>query len=761
MKKRVAITIEGIVQGVGFRPFVFRVAQTHGITGWVLNEGAAVLIEAEGSTDPLDLFCQTIKNEHPPLASIVRFDTKEIPAAGDNAFSIRQSQTTGAKKVHITPDANVCPDCLKELLDPSDRRYRYPFINCTNCGPRYTIVTGTPYDRGLTTMVDFPMCPDCQAEYDDPASRRFHAQPNACPDCGPSLQFVDNSGKPIETTDPLTLAIEKLRSGKILAIKGLGGYHLVVDACNETAVKELRRRKQRDEKPFALMAFESERIQQFAHISETELQLLESVERPIVLLEKKTPSEIDGLVAPNNNYLGVMLPYTPLHYLLLQDQLALVMTSGNLSDEPIAFEDQDSFGRLSSIADYFLIHNRRIHTRTDDSIVRQMGGHPLVLRRSRGYVPRSLALPKAQPAILATGAELKNTLCYTQGERAFLSHHIGDLKNPETFRSFEKAAKHLSEILEITPKALAHDLHPDYFSSQWATQQQVKTIAVQHHHAHMASCMAENALEGDCIGVILDGAGLGTDGKIWGGEFLVGGYEGFRRAGHFDYMPMPGGDAATKEPFRMALSYLHRAFGKEIPALPFLDAIPKNELDLYWQMIEKGINSPLTSSCGRLFDAVAALVGIRNQVSFEGQAAMELEMAINSPQKQVRSYPFLLHRKKDQADETTYVVEFEEMIKFLVKDLLTNTSTALISTKFHNGLVNVIRLAVKNIRRDTQLDRVVLSGGVFQNRYLTETAIKLLQADGLKVFTHSLIPPNDGGIALGQAIIAGHSLTSP
>ncbi|WP_432822901.1 carbamoyltransferase HypF, partial [Trichloromonas sp.] len=624
---RKTIRIEGIVQGVGFRPFVYQLAVACGLSGWVRNDSRGVLIEAEGEAESLERFMRGLREELPPLASISRFESGEIPSLGAAAFVIAASDSALERTAQVSPDTYVCPDCLAELFNPGDRRYRYPFINCTNCGPRYTIVTAIPYDRPNTTMAAFPMCPDCLREYENPASRRFHAQPNACAVCGPQLYLFDAGGLTLAASEPLAAAVDALKAGKIVAVKGLGGYHLAVDAGNDAAVAELRRRKVRDEKPFALMVRGLAEAEILVDIDDTERRLLAGPERPIVLLRQKEDQPLSQLVAPRNRYFGIMLPYTPLHHLLLQEFPALVMTSANLSDEPIAFEDTEAQQRLGGIADCFLTHNRAIHTRTDDSIARVMAGRPLLLRRSRGYVPRGVFLPKSQLPVLALGAELKNTVCLTRDDRAFLSQHIGDLKNLEVYDSFARTIGHLKELFAIEPAIVAHDQHPDYYSSRFADELPgVRKIAVQHHHAHLASCMAEHGLEGEVLGLIFDGIGFGTDGNIWGGEFLSGGYRSFTRLGHFRYAPMPGGDAATREPLRMALSYLVQAYGDELPDLPAFAGISEKERAILLKMIERGINAPLTSSCGRLFDGVAALIGLRSKVSYEGQAALELEM---------------------------------------------------------------------------------------------------------------------------------------
>ncbi|HKL27297.1 MAG TPA: carbamoyltransferase HypF, partial [Desulfuromonadales bacterium] len=605
-------------------------------------------------------------------------------------------------------------------------------------------------DRPKTTMAEFAMCPECQAEYEDPSSRRFHAQPNACPACGPQLQLLDGKGLAQKVADPLAAATELLRQGRILAVKGLGGYHLAVDACNDAAVTELRRRKLRDEKPFALMSFNPERVRQFARLGSAEESLVASGEHPIVLLEKLENHQISAAVAPNNRYFGVMLPYTPLHFLLLKDSFtALVMTSGNLSDEPIAFIDREACERLTGIADYYLLHNRKIHVRTDDSIARIMAGRPVLLRRSRGYAPGSLRLPVAGPEVLALGGELKSTFCLTRGDRAYLSQHIGDLKNLEVYEAFDQAIAHLKAILDWQPQVIAHDLHPDYFSTRYAEEQGgLPTVAVQHHHAHLASCMAEHGMTEPCIGMIFDGVGYGEDGHIRGGEFLLGDFQGYRRLGHFAELPMPGGDAASREPWRMAVSALHYCYGRDLPDLPLLAGIQPQDLELLLQIIEKGINSPPASSCGRLFDAVAALVGLRSVNTYEGQAALELEMAIEQG-VEFGNYPIDLISENEEL-----IFDPAGTLKALVDDVRKGVPKGRISGRFHATLATMMVEVCERLRDRWNCNRVVLSGGVFQNRFLTELVVSLMRRREFAVLTHSLVPPNDGGLALGQAMIA-------
>jgi len=751
-RQRASVEIEGIVQGVGFRPFVYRLAGRFGLSGWVRNTGRGVQLEVEGAGADLDAFCRAIREEAPPLSVVSALTVEPLTPDGRSGFLILESAKV-AKGGEVSPDCEVCDDCLAEMLDPRDRRHLYPFINCTNCGPRYSIITGIPYDRPATTMAPFAMCGDCLAEYHDPLNRRFHAQPNACPVCGPQLRLLDCTGAALPC-DPLSEALQALALGMTVAVKGVGGYHLAADACSEEAVARLRLRKKRDEKPFALLAADLDAVRRIAHCSRQEGRLLSGVERPIVLLKKLAGNPISRLVAPGNGWFGVMLPGNPLQHLLLEGACApLVMTSGNLSDEPIAYRDADAIERLSGIADLFLIHDREIHTRMDDSVLRLSLGEPLFLRRSRGYVPRGVNLPAHQASVLALGAELKATVCLTRGARGFMSQHIGDLKNAATLACLEETAGHLGRLLDIVPEAVAHDLHPDYLSTHYAERLALPRVAVQHHHAHMASCMAENGLDGELIGVILDGTGYGTDGAIWGGEFLLGGYGGFKRRGHFSYLRMPGGDAAVREPYRMAISALYACFGKELfgECLPFLSEVSAFDRSLFLKMLERGINSPLTSSCGRLFDAVAALIGLRNSISYEGQAAIELE-ALAERGTTSNPYPCLVQ----SAD--SHRIDFAPMIAAICADVAFGRETADIARAFHLTLARGIFEVCGRIRGESGANRVVLSGGVFQNRLLTEEVAHLLTEGGFDPYCHRLVPPNDGGLALGQAVIAGKLL---
>ena len=725
------------------------------LAGWVRNTPAGVEIELQGTSAGLDNFDKALRSSLPPLALITSHTCKDIPVNDDSSFSILQSGT-GAAEIRIAPDSALCADCLRELFDPADRRYRYPFITCTNCGPRYSIITGTPYDRPKTTMAGFPLCPECLTEYEDPLDRRFHAQPIACHACGPHATLLSSSGEPISKRDEaVRQSIELLKQGAILAVKGIGGYHLAVDACNHEAVRRLRERKKRDEKPFAVMAASLQIARELADFDELEERLLTSPEAPVVIVRKHPDSGLSPLIAPNNGWLGLMLPYAPLHHLLMRDNFrALVMTSGNVSDEPVAFEDHDALQRLAGIADYFLLHDRPIHIRSDDSVLRVFQGKPLFYRRARGYAPRAITLPFAVPPLLAAGAELKSAVCLADGNRAFLSQHIGDLQNQSTFDSFAHTVSHLSGILQITPESVVCDLHPDYLSSRFAEDSALPLLRVQHHHAHMASCMAENGLDGDVIGIIFDGTGLGADGTIWGGEFLTGGYTGCRRAAHFRPVPLPGGDAAVREPWRMAMAYLFQALGEAAFTLdhPVVRVLPEAERGLFAMMLKRGINSPLTSSCGRLFDAVAALLNLHHSVSYDGQGAIGLEaLAESSENEPLGDYPYkiVLH------GENPLQLDFSTMFSAILGDIDAGRPAPVIARRFHQTVAAAAAEISLRISAETGLDRVVLSGGVFQNRLLSEMIYTALTVKGLTVYTHRLVPPNDGGIALGQTAIAG------
>jgi hydrogenase maturation protein HypF len=785
---RKAIEIAGIVQGVGFRPFVFRLATENNLTGFITNTEAGVSIEVEGSTEAVEAFLSRLPKEIPPLARITNLVIADRPPNRDVDFRILPSLGGEERRVLIAPDVAICDDCLAELLNPTDRRFHYPFINCTNCGPRYTIVRDTPYDRAKTSMAVFPMCPECQREYDDPRDRRFHAQPNACWKCGPHVELWDCAGQRIEVIDPIQRAVELLAAGEIVAVKGLGGFHLAVDAMNASAVARLRERKRRVEKPFAVMAPTLASLEEFCQLDDVSMKLLQSPAHPIVLLKKKQPEGLAPSVAPFNRDLGVFLPYTPLHHLLFDEKRlsALVMTSGNISEEPIAIDNSEALERLRGLADYYLVHNREILLRADDSVVRVAGGRGRQVRRSRGYVPVPIFLKDELPPVLAVGGELKNTICLTRGREAFLSQHIGDLENFESYKFFESTVAGFKRILEIEPQTLAYDLHPDYFSTRWALAQEgIERVGVQHHHAHIASCMAENRLDGKVIGFALDGTGYGTDGNVWGGEVLVGDYSGFERVAHLDYVPMPGGSAAILEPRRMAISYLFRHFGRDFWDLdiPFVRALNRPRTENLLKLIEHGINSPLTSSTGRLFDAVAALARVRENVNYEAQAAIELEAAIErklpiadgrfsilprpSPPENPPSDLSLVAALPGSLGDAGYPIAIREegavwildtrpMFLALVQDIREGVPTGVLSYRFHLGLVDVLAHTAELVRGRTGLVRVCLSGGSFQNCFLSEHLQKRLEREGFQVFTHAEVPCGDGGISLGQAMVAAH-----
>jgi len=752
MKCRTQIWITGIVQGVGFRPFIYNLAKKYELKGYVLNNTSGVNIEVEGESSVIDEFIQKVKTEPPPQAVIFEMHSQNIEPLGYEDFTIRKSDDQEEKFVPISPEIATCKDCLKEFFDPSDHRYRYPFINCTNCGPRFTIVKDIPYDRKFTTMAPFIMCEKCQREYDDPGDRRFHAQPNACPKCGPKLSLLDDKGGEINVPDVITEVCRLLKDGKIIAIKGLGGYHLACDAMNKDAVSTLRSRKFREHKPFALMVKDVETAKTLCYVNDDEEKLLKGTIRPIVLLRKRPDCPVAESVAPHQEYHGVMLPYTPLHHVLMAESgLVLVMTSGNISSEPIVYHDDEAFERLSRIPDYFLVHDREIHIRTDDSVSRVWHGKEVVLRRSRGYCPFPLLLPfQFEEQILACGAELKNTFCLTRGNYAFMSHHIGDLENLETLTSFEQGIEHFKRIFYIDPAYVAYDLHPDYLSTKYALSVNgVPKIGIQHHHAHIASCMCDNGIDGEVIGISFDGTGYGTDEKIWGGEFLVCDYGGFERVAHLEYVPLPGGEKAIKEPWRMAASFLDRIYGDSMYGLgiDFVKTLDRNKWTIIKKMIDKGLNSPLTSSSGRLFDAVSALVGVRQEVYYEGQAAIELEMAADKDEEGFYSYDL------EELGNGSQVM-LEPIIKGVVSDISEGVSVPTIAGKFHNTMAKIILNICLRVRKTSGIEKVALSGGVFQNTLLLNKTFTLLDGSGFKVYTQHRVPPNDGGIALGQAVIA-------
>jgi hydrogenase maturation protein HypF len=756
MDVRRHIEVSGIVQGVGFRPYIYRLATERHLAGNISNTSSGVTIEVQGPSVAVEDFMARLPEEAPPLSRITEISVLELPCNGDREFRIIASRRGETVHTLISPDVAICDDCLREMLDPEDRRYGYPFINCTNCGPRFTIVRDIPYDRPHTSMAVFPLCPACQKEYEDPLNRRFHAQPNACWECGPQVELWDRTGHKLPGNDAIAQAAKALAAGLIVAVKGLGGFHLAADATNASAVALLRQRKHRVEKPFAVMVPNLDAADLLCELDESSRALMQTPQRPIVLLPKRVPSLVVGEVAPCNRYLGVFLPYTPIHHLLFAEGAfqALVMTSGNLSEEPIAIDNHEAVGRLSGLADYFLVHNRDILLRCDDSVVRVVAGIPRQMRRSRGFVPVPVFLKENLPPILAVGGELKNTICLTKDRHAFLSQHVGDLENVEGYKFFEEAITHLENILEIKTEIVAYDLHPDYFSTKWALRQRGKRlVGVQHHHAHIASCMAENQLDGQVIGFALDGTGYGTDGHIWGGEILIADYQDFERAAHFEYVGMPGGNAAIREPWRMAVSYLAHHFGREFLNfdIPFVHQLQKQPAELLIRMLQRKVNAPLTSSCGRLFDAVAAICGIRQQVNYEAQAAIELEMAMDDSEDQV-AYPIDLK----QDERAGLLITTRPLFESLIADLRHGTPIGVISRRFHNGLAEVFAQIATSIRQRTSLNRVCLSGGTFHNTYLLEKLSAKLAEHGFEVFTHREVPAGDGGLSLGQALVAAH-----
>ncbi len=743
------ISVRGVVQGVGFRPFIYRLAGEHGLKGWVVNTSSAVEIEVEGAGEEIEAFLRRVPLEAPPRARIEAIDAAAGKPAGHAVFEIRESRSDAGYQL-ISPDIAACGDCTRELFDPRDRRYRYPFTNCTNCGPRFTIIREIPYDRQNTTMAPFRMCELCLREYEDPLDRRFHAQPNACPTCGPRVWLEDGRGRVRECADPILEMAGLLRQGAIAAIKGLGGFQLACDATNTDVVATLRERKRRPHKPFALMMRDIEEVRRHCLVDGDESRLLSAPEAPIVLLRAEEGSPVSPLVAPGNRLLGVMLPYTPIHHLLLHDFGGpLVMTSGNMSEEPIARDNEEAKQRLGKLADYFLFHNRDIHSRYDDSVQRVRARAAEPIRRARSYAPYPVKLPFRVKPVLATGADEKNTFCLTRDQFAFLSQHIGDMENPDTLDLFDETIDLYKRLFRIVPEMCAHDLHPDYLSTRYALRMEGKLplVGVQHHHAHVASCMAEHGLIGPVIGIAFDGSGFGPDGSVWGGEFLIATYGDFERAAHLERMPLPGGEVSIRRPYRLAYGYL-KALGLEIPRLPSLTRIPEEEQAVIAAQVAQGINTPLASSCGRLFDAVAALLDLCGTITFEGQAAIALEMIAS--QGPVDPYPFSIRE-----EEGKRVIEVGELIAAILSDAKDGKDASGIAARFHHTVARMAADVAVLISRQTGISDVVLSGGCFQNRLLADLTVTALGASGLRCFTHRQVPCNDGGISLGQAAVAG------
>jgi hydrogenase maturation protein HypF len=759
---RLRVVIRGAVQGVGFRPFVYRLAREIGLVGWVNNSPQGVFIEVEGDQRRLASFLLRIEREKPPRSFIQSLESSFLDPKGFTRFEIRRSDTAGEKTALVLPDIAVCPDCLDDISDPDNRRYRYPFTNCTNCGPRFSIIESLPYDRAGTTMKKFVMCNECASEYENPLDRRFHAQPNACPQCGPHLELWDGAGEILAFHDQsLVAAADAIRAGKILAVKGLGGFHLVADARNEDAVLELRCRKHREEKPFALMYPSLDAIKADCEVSEIEERLLHSPESPIVLLGRNGPNPQSACgsgrnlqsIAPKNPYLGAMLPYTPLHDLLLKElQFPVIATSGNLSDEPICIDEHEALERLSGIADLFLVHNRPIIRHIDDSIVRVMMGREMVLRRARGYAPLPCHLTETLPSMLATGAHLKNSIAVSVGKEVFVSQHIGDLENAQAFEAFQRVIHSFDRLYDVEPSFIACDAHPDYLSTQFARMSQLPALSVQHHYAHVLACLAENEVTAPALGVAWDGSGYGLDGTIWGGEFLRITEDSFERVAHFRTFRLPGGERAVKEPRRAAIGLLYEIFGDKtfaMDALAPVRSLTACELNLLHQMLQKKINAPVTSSAGRIFDIVASIAGVRQVTRFEGQSAMELEFALDGI-KTEETYPLGLSAGDRRS---AIVVDWQPMVLGVINDIRGGVATGIISAKFHNTMVESILAVARRVGEE----RVAITGGCFQNRYLSERAIRRLRDEGFKPYWHQRIPPNDGGIALGQIVAAARA----
>jgi hydrogenase maturation protein HypF len=754
---RVKIIIRGAVQGVGFRPFVYRIADEMNLNGWVINSSSGVFIEAEAVKTKLDEFVLRIQNEKPPRSFIQSFEFSFLDPIGFEKFEIRKSDDEGSRTVLILPDIATCDECLNDISDPNNRRYQYPFTNCTNCGPRYTIIEKLPYDRINTSMKKFEMCEDCRKEYENPLNRRFHAQPNACPVCGPQLALWDTKGNVISVKhNALLEAVHAIKSGKIIAVKGIGGFHLITNARNENAVRELRKRKHREEKPLALMYPNIDSVYCDCEVSEFEKRLLLSPESPIVLLKRKSEIELAESISPDNPYLGIMLPYSPLHHILMKEiAFPIVATSGNFSDEPICTNEQEALIRLNNIADLFLVHDRPIVRHVDDSIVRVILNREMVIRRARGYAPLPIQLNKKLPNMLAVGAHLKNTISVSVDKNVFISQHIGDLETAEAYNAFENVINDLSCIYDIKPETVVCDKHPNYISTAYANRSGLNVDRIQHHYAHIASCMAENELEGTVLGVSWDGTGYGDDGTIWGGEFLLADEKAFRRIAHLRTFRLPGGEKAIKEIHRIALGLLFEIYGKQVignkELIPIKD-LPENELKILFQMLNGKLNSPVTSSMGRLFDGIASIAGTSNYSHFEGQAAMQLEFAAESANT-IDKYPFNITEKNDTTD-VKYIIDWEPIVLGVIEDYKNQISKNIIAAKFHNTLANVILDTAKKVGEK----RVVLSGGCFQNKYMIEKTIKLLAINKFQPYWHQRVPTNDGGISLGQIAAASNNI---
>jgi len=754
---RLQINVNGIVQGVGFRPFVLRIATENNLNGFVRNSQSGVEIEVEGNLKDINRFVTDLREKAPPLSDIIHVETLPVTVQHSNQFEIIASTDEIGNQTLISPDVCICDDCLSELFDPRNRRYLYPFINCTNCGPRLTIIENIPYDRKYTTMSKFEMCEECSKEYHDPHDRRFHAQPNACPKCGPNI-WLEQAGDDVilEKDKAIIKAARDLANGKIVAVKGLGGFHLAVDAYNDEAIKKLRERKRREEKPFAVMVSNINQLNELVWLSNDEKILLTSFARPILLLKKKNCS-ISESVAPNNKRLGVMVAYTPLHHILLKEcekisinhPPVLVMTSANFSEEPIEITNDGAKNNLSEVADSFLFHNRDILIRADDSVGMFINNKQRIIRRSRGFVPKPFFIKKSGIAVLGVGAELKNTICLLKNDKAFISQHIGDLTNFSAHQFFRETINYQQKIIDCKAEYVGYDLHPDYLSTRWAKEESgLPSFGVQHHHAHMASCMCEHDLKNDVIGIILDGTGYGIDNTIWGGEVLIGNYTKVKRFAHLENIPLPGGDAAIKEPWRIAVSYLYHAFDGKLPPMDFLE---KRNTDIVLQMLAKKINSPLTSSAGRLFDAVSVLCGGPNTIRYEAQAAIELMQKVET--MDVEAY--LINEKEIKLKS----ISLKTLIRNVVEDVEKNVPSSIVSAKFHKTFAQLLIKKAEQAWNETNINDIVLSGGVFQNEVLLELMENELQLKGFNVYSHSKIPTNDGGISFGQVMVVNELIT--
>ncbi len=754
------LAVRGVVQGVGFRPYIYQLSAKYHLNGWVYNTSDDVTILIEGKSESLNKFIRDLHKELPPRASIEHCTIRKTKPAGYKEFVIRNSVVKEGKYQLISPDIATCRDCRNEILDPHNRRYRYPFTNCTNCGPRFTIIEDIPYDRTRTTMQYFNMCPDCANEYNNPLDRRFHAQPNACPVCGPTLDLLDHVGNQLGVKDISLETANLLKKGHIVAIKGLGGFLLACDATNDASVNQLRIRKKRQGKPFAVMVDSIQTARRYCYVNSTEEKILRSPQSPIVLLKIKSHTDISPSIAPGLRYLGIMLPYTPLHYLLMEEtKLPIVMTSGNISEEPIVRENEEAVQRLYGITDYFLVHNRKIYSTYDDSVVFVDKGFSQIVRRARGYAPFPVKLKTPNPQVLACGAQEKNTFCLTRNDHAFISQHIGDLDNQESYDHYIETIELYKKIFRIEPEIIAGDMHPDYISTRYAKataeQRGLKFIPVQHHHAHVVSAMVDAGINTPVIGVAFDGTGYGTDGQIWGGEFLITKFDKFERKAHLQYLPLAGGNTAIKKPYRITVGYLISLFGENClnNDLPFLKLIKHEEINIISHQVERSLNSSLTSSCGRLFDAVSALLNIRGEIQYDSQAAIELEMMAWKCDKELDTYPISW-----KENNGIRIIGVEEMFLAMIQDILGKIPTPVISARFHNTIARMIYIMCQSISIETGIKQVVLTGGVFQNRYLLKIVSKLLKSSGFVVSTHRQVPCNDGGISLGQAVIGGYML---